>query len=105
LAPGGRLVKLGLLGGSRAEIDLGRVLGGSLRLIGSRLRPRPISERIKITRRFEGRFLPMLASGELQPVIDRVFPITEAEAAHAHVKENRNIGKVILEVPAGGQGL
>ena len=44
----------------------------------------------------------MLASGELQPVIDRVFPITEAEAAHAHVKENRNIGKVILEVPAGG---
>ena len=102
LAPGGRLVNIGLMGGRRAEIDLGRVLGGSLRLIGSRLRPRPVSEKIEITRRFEGRFLPMLASGELQPVIDRVFPTAEAEAAHAHVKENRNIGKVILDVPAGG---
>ena len=102
LAPGGRLVNIGLMGGRRAEIDLGRVLGGSLRLIGSRLRPRPVSEKIEITRRFEGRFLPMLASGELQPVIDRVFPIADAEAAHARVKENRNIGKVILDVPAGG---
>jgi len=44
----------------------------------------------------------MLASGKLQPVIDRVFPITAAAAAHAYVKENRNIGKVILEVPGGG---
>jgi tumor protein p53-inducible protein 3 len=102
LAPGGRLVNIGLMGGSRAEIDLGRVLGRSLRLIGSRLRPRPVSEKIEITRRFEGRFLLMLASGKLQPVIDRVFPITAAAAAHTYVKENRNIGKVILEVPGGG---
>jgi putative PIG3 family NAD(P)H quinone oxidoreductase len=99
LAPGGRLVNIGLMGGSRAEIDLGLVLGKSLRLVGSRLRPRTVSEKIEITRRFEERFLPMLASGKLQPVIDRVFPITEAGAAHAHVKENRNIGKVVLEVP------
>jgi putative PIG3 family NAD(P)H quinone oxidoreductase len=102
LAPGGRLVNIGLMGGSRAEIDLGVVLGRSLRLIGSRLRPRPVAEKIEITRRFEGRFLPMLASGKLQPVIDRVFPISEAGAAHAYVKANRNIGKVILEVPGAG---
>jgi NADPH:quinone reductase-like Zn-dependent oxidoreductase len=31
-----------------------------------------------------------------------VFPVTEAEAAHAYVRENRNIGKVILEVPGAG---
>jgi NADPH:quinone reductase-like Zn-dependent oxidoreductase len=99
LAPGGRLVNIGLMGGSRAEIDLGLVLGKSLRLVGSRLRPRPVSEKIEITRCFEERFLPLLASGKLQPVIDQVFPITEAEAAHAYVKEDRNIGKVILEVP------
>jgi putative PIG3 family NAD(P)H quinone oxidoreductase len=99
LAPGGRLVNIGLMGGSRAEIDLGLVLGKSLRLVGSRLRPRPVLEKIEITRRFEERFFPMLASGQLQPVIDRVFPITEAGTAHARVEENRNIGKVILEVP------
>jgi putative PIG3 family NAD(P)H quinone oxidoreductase len=99
LAHGGRLINIGLMGGSRVEIDLGLVLGKSLRLIGSRLRPRPVSEKIEITRRFEERFLPLLESGKLQPVIDRVFWITDAEAAHAHVKEDRNIGKVILEVP------
>ena len=100
LAPGGRLVNIGLMGGSRAEIDLGLVLGKSLRLVGSRLRPRPVSQKVEITRRFEERFLPMLSSGRLEPIIDRVFPITEAEAAHAYVKEDRNIGKVILEISA-----
>jgi putative PIG3 family NAD(P)H quinone oxidoreductase len=100
LAFGGRLVNIGLMGGSRSEIDLGLVLGKSLRVVGSRLRPRPVSEKIEIIRRFEERFLPMLAAGKLQPVIDRVFPITEAEAAHACVKENRNTGKVVLEIPA-----
>jgi putative PIG3 family NAD(P)H quinone oxidoreductase len=99
LAPGGRLVNIGLMGGSRVEIDLGLVLGKSLHLIGSRLRPRPLSDKIKITRRFEARFLPLLASGKLQPVIDRMFSIAEAGAAHAYVKDDRNIGKVILEVP------
>jgi len=78
---------------------LGLVLGKSLRLVGSRLRPRPVSQKIEITRRFEERFLPMLFSGRPRPIIDRVFPIIEAEAAHAYVKEDRNIGKVILEVP------
>jgi putative PIG3 family NAD(P)H quinone oxidoreductase len=102
LAAGGRLVTIGLMGGRRAEIDLGKVLGRSLRLIGSRLRHRPVSEKIRITRQFEERFWPLLADGRLTPVIDRVFPITEAEAAHAYVRENRNIGKVILEIPESG---
>jgi NADPH:quinone reductase-like Zn-dependent oxidoreductase len=101
LAPGGRLVTIGLMGGSRAEIDLGLVLGKSLRLIGSRLRHRPVAEKIDITRRFQEKFWPLLVSGKLKPVIDRVFAITEAEAAHDYVKENRNIGKVVLEIPEG----
>jgi putative PIG3 family NAD(P)H quinone oxidoreductase len=102
LAPGGRLVNIGLMGGSRAEIDLGLVLGKSLRLIGSRLRHRPVAEKIAITRQFQERFWPQLVSGKLKPVIDRVFPISQAEAAHDHVKENRNIGKVVLEIPEAG---
>jgi putative PIG3 family NAD(P)H quinone oxidoreductase len=102
LAAGGRLVTIGVMGGRRAEIDLGRVLGRSLRLIGSRLRHRPVAEKIDITRQFEKRFWPLLADGRLVPVIDRAFPITEAEAAHAYVRENRNIGKVILEMPGPG---
>jgi tumor protein p53-inducible protein 3 len=102
LTPGGRMVTIGLMGGSRAEIDLGQVLGKSLHLVGSRLRHRPIAEKIDITRQFQERFLPLLVSGQLKPVIDRVFPIGEAEAAHDHVKENRNIGKVVLKIPDAG---
>jgi len=44
-----------------------------------------------------------MVAGKITPVVDRVFPITSAGVAHQYVKENRNIGKVILEVRPGGQ--
>jgi putative PIG3 family NAD(P)H quinone oxidoreductase len=94
----GRLVIIGLLGGRTAGIDLGAVLGKGLRIIGTRLRARPLTEKILITREFKERFWPLLEQGGLQPVIDRVFPIEAAQAAHAHVRQNLNIGKVILEM-------
>ena len=94
----GRLVNIGLLGGSTAEINLGAVLGKSLRILGTRLRARPLAEKISITRKFKERFWPMLEEGRLQPVIDRVFPIKEAQGAHGHVRQNINIGKVVLEM-------
>jgi len=98
LKPFGRLVNIANLGGSKGELDMGRVLGRRLRLIGSTLRGRPAAEKIAITRQFEEAVWPKLADGRLRPVIDRVFPIAEAGTAHAYVLENRNIGKVILEV-------
>jgi NADPH:quinone reductase-like Zn-dependent oxidoreductase len=49
---------------------------------------------------FADRFWPLLETGRLRPVIDTVFPITEAQAAHDFVRQNKNIGKVILEVVA-----
>ena len=100
LGTNGRLVNIGLLGGSTAELNLGTVLGKSLRILGTRLRARPLAEKIAITRNFQERFWPMLQTGELQPVIDRIFPIAEAQAAHSYVRDNRNIGKVILEINA-----
>ena len=100
LRENGRLINIGLLGGSTAEINLGAVLGKSLRIIGTRLRSRPLAQKIKITRLFADRFWPLLETGRLRPVIDTVLPITEAQAAHDFVKQNKNIGKVILEVVA-----
>lgn len=98
LRQNGRLVNIGLLGGATAEINMATVLGKSLRIIGSRLRSRPLTEKIAITQKFKERFWPMLEAGKIQPVIDKVFPIEEAQAAHQYVAENRNTGKVILEV-------
>jgi putative PIG3 family NAD(P)H quinone oxidoreductase len=94
----GRLVNIANLGGSKGELDMARVLGRRLRIVGSTLRGRPVAEKIAITRRFEVEVWPKLADGRLRPVIDCVFPIAEAQAAHEHVLANRNIGKVILEV-------
>jgi NADPH:quinone reductase-like Zn-dependent oxidoreductase len=98
LKENGRLVNIGLLGGSTAEINLGNVLGKSLRVIGTRLRSRPLVEKIKITRMFADRFWPLLDAGKLQPIVDSVFRIEDADSAHGYVKQNKNTGKVILEV-------
>jgi len=94
----GRLVIIGLLSGRTVEIDLGAVLGKGLRIIGTRLRARPLTEKILITREFKERFWPLLEQGRLQPVIDRVFPIEAAQVAHALVRQNINTGKVVLEM-------
>ena len=52
----------------------------------------------RATLAFRDRFWPLLVAGKMRPVVDRIFPIVAADAAHAHVKANRNRGKVILEV-------
>ncbi len=98
LAENGRLVNIGLLGGADAGINMGLVLGKSLKIIGSRLRSRPLAEKIDLTRRFQERFWPLLESGKLQPVIDSIFPIQRAQEAHEHVRQNLNTGKVVLEI-------
>ena len=100
LKENGRLVNIGLLGGGTAEINLGAVLGKSLRIIGTRLRSRPLAQKIEITRMFADRFWPMLEAGSLQPIIDSLFKIEDADTAHDYVKQNKNTGKVILEVGA-----
>lgn len=101
LARRGRLLQIGLLSGAKAELDLGQVMGKWLRLVGSTLRARPLDEKYALTRAFERDVWPRLGSGELRPVIDTVFPIEEAQAAHDYVRANRNIGKVILEIHRG----
>jgi putative PIG3 family NAD(P)H quinone oxidoreductase len=98
----GRLVIIGLMGGAKAEINLALVVGKRLRVIGSVLRARPLAEKIAITAAFKAQVLPLLASRQIRPVIDSVYPITEVEKAHEHVAANRNFGKVVLRVVAGG---
>lgn len=97
----GRLVVIGLMGGRQAELDLGRLLMKRQRLIGSTLRARPPAAKGEILAALQVHVWPRLASGELVPLVDRTWPIAEAEAAHDHVRRDANIGKVLLEV--GGE--
>ena len=98
LKESGRLIHIGLLGGRKAELDLALVLGKSLHLIGSRLRPRPLAEKIRLTQEFRHLFWSLFAAGQLRPIIDSVFPLPQAQAAHDYVRRNENIGKVILSL-------
>ncbi len=94
----GRLSQVGLMGGSSTEIDLGTVMRKRLQINGSVMRPQSLEEKIAITQRFVERWFPELKTGKLQPVIDTVFPLSQARDAHAYMEANRNIGKIILKV-------
>jgi len=96
LKPGGRMILAALMGGNKAEIDLGTVLRKRLRIIGSVMRSRSLEEKRLITERFSSRWLPLMQSGEIKPVIDSTFPLEAAREAHEYMEANRNFGKIIL---------
>lgn len=95
---GGRLVLVGLMGGVKVEANLQLIMAKRLQIFGSVLRARPLADKIDITQRFREGWLPFLASGHIKPIIDRVFPLAKAADAHRYMEENRNFGKIILEV-------
>ncbi|MDZ7669084.1 MAG: NAD(P)H-quinone oxidoreductase [Gammaproteobacteria bacterium] len=98
LNTGGRLVLIGLLGGASSDINLGQLLVKRLRVIGSTLRARPISEKAAVMDALQTHVWPRIESGEIQPVIETTMPIQEAERAHELVASNETVGKVVLTV-------
>ncbi len=98
LALYGRLVIIGLLGGAKAELNIGRLMVKRQRIIGSVLRARPVAEKAAITAAFRAAALERFSRGELRPVIHEVLPLAEAQRAHELVAANANTGKVILQV-------
>jgi putative PIG3 family NAD(P)H quinone oxidoreductase len=98
LKTGGRLVLVGLMGGAKVEANLGLIMTKRLQIFGSVLRSRPLADKIAITQRFRAKWLPLLAVGRIKPIIDRILPLAQAADAHRYMEENRNFGKIILEV-------
>ena len=92
----GRIVVIALLGGATTQINLGQVMRPRLRLIGSVLRPRSIAEKVGIIRNFEEQFGAHLRNGRIQPIIDSVYPIEQANEAQARMAANLNIGKIVM---------
>lgn len=98
LATDGRLVLIGLRGGAKAEINLGVLMTKRLRIVGSTLRPLPPSRKAEIVAGFWERFGPAIEAGRIHPVIDRVFPLADAQAAHDWVQASEHFGKVVLRM-------
>jgi len=100
LADDGRIAIIALLGGAKANVDLGQVLRRRLTITGSTLRPRPVAFKEKIARELSERVWPLLEGGRIKPVIHQVFPLEEAAAAHALMESSAHVGKIMLNVAA-----
>jgi NADPH:quinone reductase len=98
LADDGRIALIALLGGAKADLDLGQVLRRRLSISGSTLRPRPVAFKAAIAERLRERVWPLIEQGKIKPVIYKTFPLGEAAQAHALMESSTHIGKIVLEV-------
>jgi len=98
LGVGGRWVVVGLLGGTRASVDLGTLLRKRQTLAGIVMRTRPLPEKAAIVRAFRRDLWPWVADGRIAPIVDTVFALAEAARAHERMETNANIGKIVLRV-------
>jgi putative PIG3 family NAD(P)H quinone oxidoreductase len=95
-APGGRIVVIGLVGGARAETNLGLLLAKRLRLIGTVMRGRPLAEKVALAQEFAAVVVPLFEAGKLRPVVDRVLPFDQIAEGHQLLEGNTTVGKVIV---------
>ena len=102
LAPRGRLILVGLLAGSEAQVDLRLLLTRRAQIIGTVLRSRPLEEKIGVARAAERHLLPLFEQRRLRPVIDAVMPMGDIRRAAERVLANQTYGKVVLSRVAGG---
>src|SRR5579872_1124773 len=97
-AKGGRIVKIALLHGSKATLDLLPLMQKRLIHTGSTLRPRKPEEKALIADALKEKVWPLLAAGRCKPVIDSTFPLEDAAKAHARMESSAHIGKIVLTV-------
>ena len=96
LATDGRLVIIGRQGGSRAEIDLGVLQGKRASVHATTLRARPAGQKAAVVAAVREHVWPLIGTGQVQPVIDRELPMSQAPAAHRAMAASEHIGKILL---------
>lgn len=100
LATDGRLVIIGLQGGTQAELDLAVLSRKRATIIATTLRARPAAQKAAIVKAFRQEVLPALQDGSLKPVVDRVYPLHAAAEAHRALQAGDVIGKIVLSTEA-----
>lgn len=94
----GRMVLIGLLGGRSGSLDCGRMLIKNQRIQGSTLRNKPVAVKTEIMQQLREHVWPLFKLQQLQAKLDKVFPISAQEQAHQYLQEDKNQGKVVLQV-------
>lgn len=92
----GRIVQIAFLHGSKVEIDLMRLMMRRLTLTGSTLRAQSDAAKARMAQAIEREIWPLVEKGDLQPVMDSVFPMENVVEAHRRIDESDHIGKIVL---------
>ena len=98
LARDGRLVMIAQLAGAKAEVNLAKIMVKRLTVTGSTLRPQSNEAKAAIARELEEMVWPHLEAGRVGPVVDHVFPLSQASNAHKRMENSTHIGKIALKV-------
>ncbi len=96
LAEDGRLVMINMMMGKDVQVDLSPIMRKRLTVTGSTLRSRGVSFKADIAQSLEKTIWPLLASGQIKPVIYKVFPADKAAEAHQLMESSAHIGKIML---------
>jgi putative PIG3 family NAD(P)H quinone oxidoreductase len=99
LAVNGRLAIIGMQGGVKAELNIGALLNKRAAISATSLRARPLGEKAAIVSAVREHVWPLLAAGQVRPVVDSELPMAEAAEAHRVLEASSHIGKVLLVAP------
>jgi putative PIG3 family NAD(P)H quinone oxidoreductase len=98
LASNGRLVIIGMQGGTKTEIDLNALLRKRASIIATTLRARPEAEKAAIVAAVRAQVWPLVEAGLIKPVIETVLPLADAGRAHELMESGVHTGKILLRV-------
>jgi putative PIG3 family NAD(P)H quinone oxidoreductase len=96
-APEGRIVYIAFIRGFKAEVNFAPMLVKRLSLTGSTLRAQSFAQKAVMVREILEHVYPHLKSGAIKPVVDRVFPLEQAEQAQDYMQSGQHMGKIILQ--------
>ncbi|MCF2871122.1 NAD(P)H-quinone oxidoreductase [Octadecabacter sp. G9-8] len=98
LADDGRLVQIAFLQGPKIELNFAVMMMRRLTITGSTLRPQSDLAKAEIAQQLRQHVWPLLASGQVAPVMDQQFALADAAAAHTRMESSAHIGKIVLKV-------
>jgi len=96
LAPDGRIVVIGMQGGAKGELNLGKLLGKRGSVYAAGLRGRPVEQKAAITKAVRAEVWPLVAAGTVRPIVDRTMPLAQAPDAHRAMEASEHVGKILL---------
>ncbi len=97
LNPGGRHVSIAFLRGAEATVNIFAIMQKRLRLSGSTMKARSFEEKARLANGLRDNIWPLIENGAISPVIDGIFPLSQAAAAHARMEAGEHIGKILLK--------